>query len=181
MGLGWCWVLWVLQVPQYVLIGVSEVLASIAQLEFFYDQAPRPMRSCAMALQLLSSALGMYLSSAILFTVEKLTQPTPWIADNLNEGRLDLYFLLLVGLTLANLFAHVLVSLQYEYRVPGLPPRPTLPTSAYQPPAPIYTLSGDQRAHTAAVPIAAGGAYDGDVARSVTSMAQTPLLPANFR
>ena len=57
--------------------------------------------------QLLSSALGMYLSSAILFTVEKLTQPTPWIADNLNDGRLDLYFLLLVGLTLANLVDHI--------------------------------------------------------------------------
>jgi dipeptide/tripeptide permease len=162
------------QVPQYVLIGVSEVLASIAQLEFFYDQAPRPMRSCAMALQLLSSALGMYLSSAILYAVQQLTQPSPWIADDLNDGRLDLYFLLLVGLTLANLFAHVLVAMQYEYRAPPLVPRPAVPTSvvAYQPPT---------SRPSASVPIAFTPLHNADVARSVTSMAATPLLPANFR
>lgn len=39
-----------------------QVLASIGQLEFFYDQAPDVMRSCSMALQLLSVAAGSYLS-----------------------------------------------------------------------------------------------------------------------
>ena len=38
------------------------MLASIGQLEFFYDQAPDVMRSCSMALQLLSVAAGSYLS-----------------------------------------------------------------------------------------------------------------------
>lgn len=41
-----------------------QVLASIGQLEFFYDQAPDVMRSCSMALQLLSVAAGSYLSGA---------------------------------------------------------------------------------------------------------------------
>ena len=127
-----------------------------------------------MALQLLSSALGMYLSSAILYAVQQLTQPSPWIADDLNDGRLDLYFLLLVGLTLANLFAHVLVAMQYEYRAPPLVPRPAVPTSvvAYQPPT---------SRPSASVPIAFTPLHNADVARSVTSMAATPLLPANFR
>ena len=41
-----------------------QVLASIGQLEFFYDQAPDIMRSCSMAMQLLSVAIGSYLSGA---------------------------------------------------------------------------------------------------------------------
>ena len=32
------------QAPQYILVGLSEVLTSIAQMEFFYDQAPDVMR-----------------------------------------------------------------------------------------------------------------------------------------
>ena len=57
------------QVPQYLLVGASEVLASIGQLEFFYDQAPDVMRSCSMALQLLSVAVGSYLSGALVAAV----------------------------------------------------------------------------------------------------------------
>lgn len=44
-----------------------QVLASIGQLEFFYDQAPDVMRSCSMALQLLSVAAGSYLSGGMCF------------------------------------------------------------------------------------------------------------------
>ena len=44
----------------------TQILASIGQLEFFYDQAPDVMRSCSMALQLLSVAIGSYLSGALV-------------------------------------------------------------------------------------------------------------------
>ncbi len=46
-----------------------QILASIGQLEFFYDQAPDVMRSCSMALQLLSVAIGSYLSGALVYLV----------------------------------------------------------------------------------------------------------------
>ena len=66
------------QVPQYLLVGASEVLASIGQLEFFYDQAPDVMRSCSMALQLLSVAVGSYLSGALVAAVGAGTAWLGW-------------------------------------------------------------------------------------------------------
>lgn len=44
--------------------GPLQVFTSIGQLELFYDQAPDVMRSCSMALQLLSVCIGSYLSGA---------------------------------------------------------------------------------------------------------------------
>ena len=52
----------------------AQILASIGQLEFFYDQAPDVMRSCSMALQLLSVAIGSYLSGALVYAVGAYTQ-----------------------------------------------------------------------------------------------------------
>jgi peptide/histidine transporter 3/4 len=162
------------QTPQYVLIGASEVLASIAQLEFFYDQAPKVMRSCAMALQLLSSALGMYLSAALVWAVQKFTAAQPWLPDDLNEGRLDLYFLLLAALTLFNLMAHVLVSSYYEYAVAELPGMHDAP----RPPPP----GASQRRSAPTAPISFGpGSLEGDMARSITAMPNTPVIPVNMR
>ena len=48
---------------------LMQILASIGQLEFFYDQAPMVMRSCSMALQLLSVCIGSYLSGALVYCV----------------------------------------------------------------------------------------------------------------
>lgn len=70
---------------------------SRCRLEFFYEQAPKVMRSCAMALQLLSSALGMYLSSALVYAVQQFTASDPWLPNDLNDGHLDLYFMLLAA------------------------------------------------------------------------------------
>jgi peptide/histidine transporter 3/4 len=88
------------QAPQYLLIGASEVLAAVAQLELYYDQAPDSMRSCSMALQLAATACGGYAASALLRAVSRVTEAhsTPWIAQDLNDGRLDLFFLLLAAL-----------------------------------------------------------------------------------
>ena len=60
------------------------------------------MRSCSMALQLLSVAIGSYLSGALVYVVGAYTQGVAgakhgWLPDDLNKGRVDLFFLLLAG------------------------------------------------------------------------------------
>jgi peptide/histidine transporter 3/4 len=107
------------QAPAYVLIGASEVLASIAQLEFFYDQAPDVMRSCSMALQLLSTAVGSYLGGGLVAAVAALSVAAgqPWLPKDLNLGHLDWFLLLCGGLMAANSMLFVLVANNYEYKV----------------------------------------------------------------
>lgn len=46
------------QIPQYFLVGCSEVFAMVGSLELFYSQAPDAMRSTCSALQLVATALG---------------------------------------------------------------------------------------------------------------------------
>lgn len=65
----------VLECPAVVRV---QILASIGQLEFFYDQAPMVMRSCSMALQLLSVCIGSYLSGALVYCVGR------WCASGAN-------------------------------------------------------------------------------------------------
>ena len=81
------------------LVCPAQVLASIGQLEFFYDQAPDVMRSCSMALQLLSVCIGSYLSGALVAAISSATYHlgADWLPQDLNYGRLDLFFLLLAG------------------------------------------------------------------------------------
>ena len=80
---------------------LMQVLASIGQLEFFYDQAPDIMRSCSMALQLLSVAAGSYLSGAVVAIVgvvtRKISHGDGWLPKDMNYGRLDLFFIFLAG------------------------------------------------------------------------------------
>lgn len=103
------------QILPYSLIGASEVLASIGLLEFFYNQvkftfltnpvtqilsqAPDSMRSMMSALNLLATSLGGYVSSILVYVVNESTNKAgnKWITDNLNEGHLDYFFLLLSG------------------------------------------------------------------------------------
>eukprot|EP00889_Picochlorum_renovo_P001107 jgi/Picre1/28137/NNA_003543.t1 len=109
------------QIPQYLLIGMSEIFASIGQMEFFYDQAPDVMRSCSMALQLLSVCIGSYLSGALVFGIQAITSSLDprgygWLPKNLNKGRLDLFLITLGMLMLLNLLHFMWVAAGYEYK-----------------------------------------------------------------
>jgi len=168
------------QAPQYLLVGMSEVLGSIGQMEFFYDQAPDSMRSLCMAMQLLSTALGGYLSSAILFAVQWATQKHPWIPRNLNKGRLDLYFLFLAGLMMVNVILFMFVAMGYEYKKVPHRRRSGAARDAEdeEPEEPVTATRHFERTQ----PIAAPGFYaQPSYARSITMMADSPLIPARFR
>ncbi|KAJ3703011.1 hypothetical protein LUZ61_006716 [Rhynchospora tenuis] len=101
------------QIPQYVLGGIGEVFNQIGMLDFFYDQAPDSMRSLCLALALLTLSLGNYLTSFILTVVNRVTR---WIPENLNEGHLDRFFLLFVGLCLFNLVLFAYYASRYRYK-----------------------------------------------------------------
>ncbi|KAK7305348.1 hypothetical protein VNO77_43253 [Canavalia gladiata] len=104
------------QVPQYLILGCAEVFMFIGQLEFFYEQAPDAMRSLCSALQLVTIALGQYLSSMLVTIVTKIStrNGSPgWIPDNLNYGHIDYFFWLLAVLSVLNLIAFILVAKLY--------------------------------------------------------------------
>eukprot|EP01130_Rhizamoeba_saxonica_P018911 TRINITY_DN9641_c0_g1_i1.p1 TRINITY_DN9641_c0_g1~~TRINITY_DN9641_c0_g1_i1.p1 ORF type:complete len:529 (-),score=78.58 TRINITY_DN9641_c0_g1_i1:26-1612(-) len=109
------------QIPQFALIGTSEVLTSITGLEFAYDQAPDSMKSTIMAILLVTTGLGNYLGGAIVIIVNIISSNIPgaetWIQNNINLGHLDYYFFLLALLGAINLLIYVVVSRRYQYRI----------------------------------------------------------------
>ena len=72
------------QIPQFVLIGISEIFASITSLEFFYSQAPHSMRSVSQALNLFTNALGSWLTIPLTLLVNTDSN-NPWIASDVND------------------------------------------------------------------------------------------------
>ncbi|GMI81739.1 NRT1/ PTR family 8.1, ARABIDOPSIS THALIANA PEPTIDE TRANSPORTER 1, peptide transporter 1 [Hibiscus trionum] len=107
------------QVPQYFLIGCTEVFTFIGQLEFFYDQAPDAMRSFCSASSLATGALGSYLSSLLVTIVSNVTAKDGkpgWIPDNLNHGHIDYFFWLLAALSVLNLGVYAWIAKWYTYK-----------------------------------------------------------------
>ena len=177
------------QVPQYLLIGASEIFTSIGQMEFFYDQAPDVMRSCSMALQLLSVCIGSYLSGLLVLVTQMITSRIDpkglgWLPKNLNLGRLDLFLLLLAVLMAANLLHFIWVAIGYEYKVvehvkraaPGS--RPRLPRPPARPSVTTLAIPGARQPEPEFEPSSMTPAQYG---RSVTYLPQTPAIPAPFR
>lgn len=106
------------QIPQYVLIGASEVFMYVGQLEFFNSQAPDGLKSFGSALCMTSISFGNYVSSLLVTIVMKIsaTDNMPgWIPGNLNRGHLDRFYFLLAALTAADLVVYILCAKWYKY------------------------------------------------------------------
>uniref|UniRef100_A0A2N9EY83 Major facilitator superfamily (MFS) profile domain-containing protein n=1 Tax=Fagus sylvatica TaxID=28930 RepID=A0A2N9EY83_FAGSY len=106
------------QVPQYVLIGASEVFMYVGQLEFFNGQAPDGLKSFGSALCMTSISLGNYVSSLLVTIVMRFSardNMPGWIPGNLNKGHLDLFYFLLAALTTADLMVYIACAKWYKY------------------------------------------------------------------
>ncbi|KAK7267342.1 hypothetical protein RIF29_20011 [Crotalaria pallida] len=89
------------QIPQYVLVGASEVFMYVGQLEFFNGQAPDGIKSFGSSLCMASISLGNYASSILVHMVMAITtrgEAPGWIPSNLNVGHMDRFFFLLAWL-----------------------------------------------------------------------------------
>ncbi|XP_073130939.1 protein NRT1/ PTR FAMILY 7.3-like [Henckelia pumila] len=105
------------QVPQYALIGASEVFMYVGQLEFFNAQAPDGLKSFGSALCMTSISLGNYVSSLLVSIVIKISSEDNmpgWIPGNLNKGHLDRFYFLLAGLTAVDLIMYIVCAKWYQ-------------------------------------------------------------------
>ncbi|MCL7036688.1 hypothetical protein MKW94_030452 [Papaver nudicaule] len=106
------------QVPQYALIGASEVFMYVGQLEFFNGQAPDGLKSFGSALCMTSISLGNYVSSLLVSVVMKVSKEDDmpgWIPGNLNRGHLDRFYFLLAALTTADFLLYIVCARWYKY------------------------------------------------------------------
>ncbi|XP_063936860.1 protein NRT1/ PTR FAMILY 5.2 isoform X3 [Daucus carota subsp. sativus] len=104
--------------PQYALMGVADTFWEVGRLEFFYDQAPKSMKSLGTAYYTTSLSMGNFLSSFILTTVSDFTKRDGhkgWILDNLNVSRLDYFYAFYAVLSFINLLFFLLAANFFVY------------------------------------------------------------------
>uniref|UniRef100_A0A0E0GFK5 Uncharacterized protein n=1 Tax=Oryza nivara TaxID=4536 RepID=A0A0E0GFK5_ORYNI len=105
--------------PQFLLVGAGEAFTYIGQLDFFLRECPKGMKTMSTGLFLSTLSLGFFFSTALVTVVHKVTAESrrPWLADNLDEGRLDNFYWLLGGISVVNLAVFVAAAARgYVYR-----------------------------------------------------------------
>lgn len=109
-------------IPQYFLLGVSDVFTMVGLQEFFYDQVPNDLRSMGLALYLSIFGVGSFLSGFLISVIEKVTGKDgkdSWFANNLNKAHLDYFYWLLAGLSLMVLALYICFAKSYIYNHKG--------------------------------------------------------------
>ncbi|RHY28002.1 hypothetical protein DYB32_006335 [Aphanomyces invadans] len=101
------------QTPQYLLIGIGEILVNIPSYDLFYSEVPESMRSVCQALNLLTTTLGALVAGGTnsIFSF--------WITSDLNDGQLERVFYVFAALVVVNLVGFILVSQGFEYHQPA--------------------------------------------------------------
>ncbi|KAJ3671520.1 hypothetical protein LUZ60_007599 [Juncus effusus] len=107
------------QLPQYLIIACCEAFYGLAQLEFFYEDAPKSMKSLYNVLLFLATSFGYYVNSVVVTFIGSITSTgggAGWLPSDLNKGHLDYYFWLWVGISSVNFVAYVVISHCYTHK-----------------------------------------------------------------
>ncbi|CAK7338675.1 unnamed protein product [Dovyalis caffra] len=103
-------IFWLL--PQYILLGISDIFTVVGMQEFFYSEVPVRMRTMGIALYTSVFGVGSFLSALLISMVEYFTSSRgkgqSWFSDDMREARLDKYYWLLALLSTLSFVFYVI-------------------------------------------------------------------------
>ncbi|CAM0956246.1 unnamed protein product [Alopecurus aequalis] len=110
-----------LLMPQFLLVGAGEAFTYMGQLDFFLRECPKGMKTMSTGLFLSTCALGFFFSTVIVTILHKVTGHGSqgsggWLANNLNQGRLDYFYWLLAIMSAINLLFFTIAAKGYVYK-----------------------------------------------------------------
>lgn len=108
-------IFWLL--PQYILLGISDIFTVVGMQEFFYGEVPNTMRTMGIALYTSVFGVGSFVSALLITLVEVYTSSKgkpSWFCDDMVEARLDNYYWLLAWLSSVSFLLYVLLCKYYH-------------------------------------------------------------------
>ncbi|XP_051124792.1 protein NRT1/ PTR FAMILY 2.3-like [Andrographis paniculata] len=90
-------VLWL--VPQMAIVGSGEACHFPGQVRFYYQEFPSSLKSMSTAMISMLIGIGFYLSTAL---VDLVRRATAWLPDDIDEGRVDNVYWMLVVIGVLN-------------------------------------------------------------------------------
>ncbi|XP_017975955.1 PREDICTED: protein NRT1/ PTR FAMILY 5.9 [Theobroma cacao] len=110
-------IFWLL--PQYVLLGISDIFTVVGMQEFFYNEVPVRMRTMGFALYTSVFGVGSFLSALMISIIEAFTSSKgrqSWFSDDMREDGLDKYYWLLALASALSLLLYAILCKCYKSR-----------------------------------------------------------------
>ncbi|KDP44131.1 hypothetical protein JCGZ_05598 [Jatropha curcas] len=104
-------VLWLF--PQLILAGIGESFHFPAQVELYYQEFPDSLRSTATAMMSLIIGISFYLGTILIDLIRRVTN---WLPNNLDHGRLDNVYWVLVAVGMLNFCYYLCCVKFYKYQ-----------------------------------------------------------------
>ncbi|XP_013618839.1 PREDICTED: protein NRT1/ PTR FAMILY 5.8 isoform X1 [Brassica oleracea var. oleracea] len=114
-------IFWLL--PQYILLGVSDIFTVVGMQEFFYSEVPVRMRTMGFALYTSVFGVGSFVSAALISVIESYTKSRGekhnWFADDMSEARLDNYYWLLAFTSGISFLMYIVICKHFKSSTSG--------------------------------------------------------------
>ncbi|KAM1654041.1 hypothetical protein ACFX2K_006484 [Malus domestica] len=99
--------------PQLVLVGIGEAFHFPGQVALYYQEFPVSIRSTSTAMIALIVGISFYLGTGVIDLVRKVTR---WLPDNINSGKLDNVYWMLVVVGVLNFGYYLVCAKLYKYQ-----------------------------------------------------------------
>ncbi|XP_030828919.1 solute carrier family 15 member 4 [Strongylocentrotus purpuratus] len=103
------------QIPQYIFIGIADTFVLITGLEFAFSQSPKSLQAFITGIYLFYNGIGSYVGSLLVIIVNAASAGHEWIPNDINKGHLEYYFFLLAGVIILNMVYLYFITRNYKY------------------------------------------------------------------